>query len=70
MKMIKSDAGVVDKVMQIGDLVTVSGFTSVLDVSNQIGLILEIFVKDSAAWVLFPGIGKAYINLSSLKKVT
>tara|TARA_R110001592_G_scaffold275122_1_gene542079 strand:+ start:547 stop:717 length:171 start_codon:yes stop_codon:yes gene_type:complete len=55
--------------MKIGDLVIVSGFTSVLGISNQIGLVLEIFVKDNAAWVLFPNVGKSYVNLSSLKKV-
>jgi hypothetical protein len=55
--------------MKVGDVVIVSGFTSVLDITNQIGLVLEIFVKDEAAWVLFPGAGKVYVNLNSLKKI-
>ena len=56
--------------MKKGDLVKVSGFTSVVDVADQIGLILEVFVKDNAAWVLFPSSGKVYINLNSLKKIS
>ena len=55
--------------MKKGDVVRVSGFTSVLDVQGEIGLIVEIFVKDNAAWVLFPGTGKVYISLSSLEKI-
>ena len=55
--------------MKKGDIVKVSGFTSVLDVQGEIGLIIEIFVKDNAAWVLFPGTGKVYVNLSSLEKI-
>ena len=55
--------------MKKGDIVKVSGFTSVLDVQFQIGLIIEMFVKDNAAWVLFPGTGKVYISLSSLEKI-
>ena len=55
--------------MKNGDVVRVSGFTSVLDVQFQIGLIIEMFVKDNAAWVLFPGAGKVYISLSSLEKI-
>ena len=55
--------------MKKGDIVKVSGFTSVLDVQGEIGLIIEIFVKDNAAWVLFPGTGKVYVNLNSLEKI-
>ena len=55
--------------MNEGDLVTVNGFTSVLDVAGKTGIILEIFVKDQAAWVLFPGTGKVYVALSSLEKI-
>jgi len=52
--------------MKEGDLVQVTGFTSVIDAIDQIGIILEIFVNDNAAWVLFPSIGKQYIGLKSL----
>lgn len=56
--------------MQPGDLVRVDGFTSVVEAAGKIGIILEIFVKDNSAWVLFPGIGKEYINLKSLTKLS
>ena len=56
--------------MQPGDLVRVDGFTSAIDAAGKIGIILEIFVKDNTAWVLFPGIGKEYISLKSLTKLT
>ena len=52
--------------IQQGDLVQVTGFTSVIDAIDQIGIILEVFVNDNAAWILFPSIGKQYINLKSL----
>ena len=56
--------------MKPGDLVVVEGFTSVLEAVGRVGIILEIFVKDKAAWVLLPGVGKEYINLNSLKLLT
>ena len=56
--------------MKAGDIVKVSGFTSVLDVVDQVGLVLEVFVKDKSAWVLFPVVGKAYISLDALEKLS
>ena len=43
---------------------------NVFDVSKEIGIIIEVFDTDNAAWVFFPSVGKVYINLNSLKKIT
>ena len=72
--------------MKQGDIVTVIGFTSAftsanktdnlkdsskdLDISKEIGIILEVFDTDDAAWVFFPSVGKVYIKIKSLKKIT
>lgn len=72
--------------MKQGDIVSVSGFTAafaassrwsdledgtnVFDVSKEIGIIIEVFDTDNAAWVFFPSVGKVYINLNALKKIT
>ena len=72
--------------MKQGDIVTVTGFTSaftsssrgdnledginVFDISKEIGIIIEIFDSDNAAWVFFPSVGKVYVNINSLKKIT
>jgi len=66
-----------------GDIVIVTGFTSAFtsatskiseavkafDTSKEIGIIIEIFVKDNSAWVYFPSVGKVYVNIESLEKL-
>ena len=55
--------------MKPGDLIKVSGKTSVNFAEGKIGIIIQLFVKDNAAWVLLPGIGKKYIKISALTKI-
>ena len=69
-----------------GDIVTVIGFTSAftsankkdnledgaksLDISKEIGIVLEVFDTDNAAWVFFPSVGKVYVKIEALEKIT
>lgn len=59
--------------MKVGDLVLVHGIAPMIDddgaVQNDgcVGIVLKLFVKDKTALVLFPSIGKQYVNLYSLK---
>lgn len=55
--------------MKEGDLVEVAGITSVIDAIGQTGIIIQIFVNDDAAYVLFGSIGKKYISLKALRKI-
>jgi hypothetical protein len=56
--------------MKKGDVVRVPAYAAVfLEIQFEIGLIIEMFVKDNTAWVLFPVAGKVYISLSSLEKI-